>query len=166
MSLNSIQFPPAAIADLYRSSLIEDADYTPVIKDAAPASTEGHIGENRKNILIITHYQERVIPTADLSFLTNMLNACKLELADVAIMNLVTEDDMNYKELLKRFKSRIVFLFGLDPEAFGLPVSFPQFQIQPFANATFLFAPAFNECNTDALLKSKLWVCLRRIFVL
>jgi len=59
---------------------------------------------------------------------------------------------------------RIVFLFGLNPIDFGLPVGFPQFQVQTVAGCTFLYAPAIEESRTDKLLKSKLWVSLRSIF--
>jgi hypothetical protein len=169
MSLNHIQLPASAIADLYRSSLIEI--------NKIPGNTEvnviagddqgKYLGENKKNILVVVDYGDVVyLPDEELAFLTNMLIACKLSLADVAIVNRTSFKESNYKELVSNFKSRIVFLFGVDPVSFGLPVSFPHFQIQPFANATFLFTPSLGDCKKDKLLKSKLWVCLRRIFVI
>ena len=168
MGLNDIQFPATTIAGLYRSSLIDSDEQTVIRENKSPAEKQDNfLGENKKNILIIVDYKEaKYLPDDELSFLTNMLNACKLNLADVAIVNLNARDGVNYKELVAELKSRIVFLFGVEPSFFGLPVSFPHFQIQPFANATFLFTPSLNECNKDALLKSKLWVCLRRIFAI
>ena len=169
MSLNHIQLPATAIANLYRFSLIETNE-TPAKTETSiivSDSNDKYLGENKKNILVVVDYSNAVyLPDEELAFLTNMLVACKLSLADVAIINRDSYKEKSYKELISRFKSRIVFLFGIEPVSFGLPVSFPHFQIQPFATATFLFSPALEECNKDTLLKSKLWVCLRRIFAI
>lgn len=173
MELNDIQLPASVIADLYRSSLIDtnnDTKETPAKTSVANILVPGqwkYIGENKKNILVAVNYSGVLhLPDEELSFLTGMLTACKLSLADVAIVNLDNYKEKVYKEIIAYFKSRIVFLFGTDPVAFGLPVSFPKFQLQPFANATFLFTPSLEELKKDELLKSKLWVCLRRIFAI
>jgi len=55
-------------------------------------------------------------------------------------------------------------LFGTEPSTINLPVSFPHFQLQSFNNYTFLFTPPLHEIRNDQILKSKLWVCLRKIF--
>jgi len=168
MSLNTIQLPASAIADLYHLSLIETDEIAVKTGTTVIASGDDkYLGENKKNILVIVDYTAVLfLPDEELSFLTNMLTACKLSLADVVIVNMNKYKEKNYKELISNFKSRIVFLFGIEPASFGLPVSFPHFQIQPFTNATFLFTPSLKECENDALLKSKLWVCLRRIFAI
>lgn len=166
MDINHIQLPATVIADLYRSSLVGTNDVapktdTPVVNDRK----QKYLGENQKNILIIVDYDNAVyMPDDELSFLTNMLTACKLSLADVAIVNRNTYKKIDYQEAITKFRSRIVFLFGIDPVSFGLPVDFPHFQVQSFAGTTFLFTPPLEERKKDELLKSKLWVCLRRIF--
>jgi hypothetical protein len=45
-----------------------------------------------------------------------------------------------------------------------LPLNFPHYQIQPFANCSFLYTPSLSEVETDKVQKSKLWVALRRLF--
>jgi len=168
MSLNNIQLPAIAIADLYHFTLIDTDEIAAKTGTTAIVSGDDkYLGENKKNILIIVDFADATfLPDQALSFLTNMLTACKLTLADVVILNITKYKEKNYKELISTFKSRIVFLFGVEPVSFGLPVTFPHFQIQPFNNATFLFTPSLKECENDALLKSKLWVCLRRIFAI
>ncbi|MBL7742387.1 MAG: hypothetical protein JNN00_02830 [Chitinophagaceae bacterium] len=169
MDLNQIQLPAAAIADLYRTSLIEtNEDITRSEADPVPAvvtNQQKYLGENQKNILVVVNYKDAVyLPDEELTFLTNMLTACKLSLADVAVVNRSTYEEMDHKVAIAGFKSRIIFLFGIDPVSFGLPVDFPHFQVQSFANTTFLYTPKLEECRNDGVLKSKLWVCLRRIF--
>jgi hypothetical protein len=168
MDINHIQLPATTIVDLYRSSLIETSEVP--VKITAPAATiatsgRKYLGENQKNILIVVDYKDTVyLPDEELGFLTSMLTACNLGLADVAIINRHTNKETGYKEAITQFNSRIVFLFGVDPVAFGLPVDFPHYQVQAFANTTFLFTPSLEERKKDNLLKSKLWVCLRKIF--
>ena len=172
MDLNHINLPASVVAELYHSSLI-DPGKTPV-SQAGADSTESKsaplpgwkwLGENQKNVLIIVNYPDAVhLPDHDLDFLTGILGACKLSMADVAIINHTNHPDASYKELVVFFKSKIVLLIAVEPASFGLPMSFPHFQIQPFAGNSFLFSPSLKELENDKILKSKLWVCLKRLF--
>ena len=179
MGLNDLQLSSDIIARLYPSSLIASDGSAPVqtpkpddivptinIKaEPAPETALKSLGNNHKNILIVVNYPELVhLPDEELSFLTNMLAACKLSLDDVAIINQNNYKDIACKDLLVHFQSKTVFLFDVDPLVFGLPVSFPHFQVQNVAGCTFLFAPSLEENRTDKLIKSKLWLSLRSIF--
>ena len=171
-NLDHIKLPASVVADLYHSSLI-DMNETSVKKavtdntETSPAALPGWkwLGENRKNILIIVNYEDAVhLPDNDLVFLTGIIGACKLSMADVAVVNLINHPQASYKELVSFFKSKIVLLFAVEPASFGIPMSFPHFQIQPFAGNSFLFSPSLKELENDKILKSKLWVCLKRLF--
>jgi hypothetical protein len=180
MDLNNIQLPASVIADLYTSSLIDTGEIKPAEKQVAeqPAIqtpvanslpeanvTWKWLGENRKNILVVVHHHDAVyLPDKELQFLTNMLSACKLSLADVAIVNLEHQPHKQYKEITGQFNSKVVLLFDVEPASFGLPINFPFYQIQPFANCSFLYAPSLTILENDKVEKSKLWVILRRLF--
>ncbi len=177
MNINNIELPVALVADIYQNFLINTKDETVSISAPAPPSEAGpartdkpetawkSLGNNQKNILVIVNNDEVVfLPDNELTFLTGILGACKLTLADVAIVNLATTPAIVYKELIAHFKSKIVLLFDVEPAAFGLPMSFPQYQIQPFAGNSFLFSPSLKNLENDKVEKSKLWVCLKRLF--
>jgi hypothetical protein len=167
MDLNHLELPASLVADLYKSSLIETDQLPAKLQPEKIETGTGwkYLGNNGKNILILVKYDNSVhLPDEQLSFLINMLSACKIGVADVAIMNLNNHPEASYKELLDHFKSKIVFLYGVEPAVIGLPISFPHFQVQSFSNCTFLFTPGLEELDKDKVLKSKLWVCLRRIF--
>ena len=175
MNLNDIELPAFVVADLYRSSLIESNDIPAkqtIVKENKPPVTSTQtdpqwkwLGSNQKNILVIVNNHEAVhLPDNELSFLTGILAACKLNLADVAIVNLNNHPETFYKELTSFFKSKIVFLFDVEPAAFGLPMNFPHYQIQAFANNSFLFSPSLKNLESDRVEKTKLWVCLKRLF--
>ena len=126
-----------------------------------------YLGNNKRSILVVVSYAgSAYLPDEELNFLTKMLTACKLSLDDVAIVNSAHYPDRQAREYQQFFRSSIVFLFGPDPVSFGLPVSFPHYQVQAVAGTTYLFTPPLEERHRDDLLKSKLWVCLKRIFSL
>ena len=92
------------------------------------SSSHKYLGNNQQNILIIVKHNDCVhLPDHELQFLTGILAACKLSLADVAIVNLNNYPGITYKELNKQFNSKTVFLFGTRPASFGLPLNFPPF---------------------------------------
>jgi hypothetical protein len=179
MDLNHIELPAFIIADLYHSSLVDEnksgemksgtaevieEEKLPVL-EKEPDSPWKSLGGNLKNVLIIINTEEAVhLPDHELTFLTGVLGACKLSLADVAIVNLTNHPEATYRELTTFFKSRIVLLFNVEPATFGLPMNFPHYQIQAFAGNTFLYAPSLRNLENDKVEKSKLWVCLKRLF--
>lgn len=167
MDLNNIKLTPSDAIALYRTSLVESDEkiIAPAVLETLPENTSSkkYLGGNKKNILIaVNHAGTTYLPDDELNFLTSILSACQLSLDDVAIINTNNNPAYTYKDYLGEFKSSTVLLFGIDPVSFGLPLDFPQFQIQSFTKCTFLHSPALHEY--DKLLKSKLWVCLKRIF--
>lgn len=171
MSLNDVKLPASLIVDLYKSSLIEsgtesnERGTSAITEKEVPVTEWKWLGNNKKNILVIVRSSNAVhLPDHELDLLTAMITACKLSLEDVAIVNLNNHPEASYKELTAYFKSKIVLLFAVEPTAFGLPMSFPHFQLQAFAGNTFLFSPSLSELGNDKILKSKLWVCLKRLF--
>jgi hypothetical protein len=172
LDINHIKLPALVVADLYQSFLIDTGETN--LNKAEAESTENMpadagewkwLGENRKNVSVIVSYPDAVhLSDHDLDFLTGILGACKLSLADVSIFNLHNYPDASYKELVTLFKPRVVLLLAVEPGSFGLPMRFPHFQIQPFDGISFLFSPSLHELEQDKILKSKLWVCLKRLF--
>ena len=172
MSLNSIKFDPADIATLYKNSLVEINTTQHVL---IPSETSGepvakgwkYLGENKKKTLIIVRNADAVhIPDRQLSFLTKLLAACNLNLADVAVLNFQDHYSSEFNEILNFFKPKAVLLFAVEPGEFGLPMIFPQFQVQGYKDAMFVSSPALDLIEPDKSLKGKLWVCLKKIFSL
>lgn len=177
MDINHISLNATVVANLYANTLIATNETPPAKPVAAPPSEAGpertdkpdtawkSLGDNQKNILLMVNTPDVVfLPDNDLTFLTGILGACKLTLADVAILNLHNNPEIVYKELITHFKAKVVLLFDVEPAAFGLPMSFPHYQIQPFSGSSFLYSPSLKELENDRVEKSKLWVCLKRLF--
>jgi len=127
------------------------------------------LGNNKKQITVVVNCPEDVfVAEADLQFLTKMLDACKLNMADVAIINHATAA-VTIEKVRTQLQPKYLLLFGVEPDVIHLPINFPSFKEQPYAGTTFLFTPALSQLNqnTDAAkgLKKKLWECLKRMFL-
>jgi len=181
MPLNNIQLNPALLADMYRNSLVEIDEMhetkenilkspgkdQQAEKNNPVAMLWNYLGDFKKNILLVVRYTEVVhLPDKQLNFIISFLTPCKLNLADIAILNIAKAPSFIYKDVQDHFNSKVIVLFGLTPAEFAMPVNFPEFQVQAINNCTFLTTPALEELEKDKVLKSKLWVCLRRVFSL
>jgi hypothetical protein len=170
MSLNSIKFEPIDIASLYKNSLVEinaEKQALSQTKIETEQITSGlkYLGENKKKTLIVVRNINAVhIPDKQLSFLTKLLAACNLNLADVAIFNFQDHNSSEFNEILNYFKPKVVLLFDVEPGEFGLPMIFPQFQVQGHKDSVFVSSPSLEVIEPDKSLKGKLWVCLKKIF--
>ena len=168
MNLNRIQLPASIIADLYQHTLVmADKEAEGVILLAGQADAYKFLGRHEKNIAIIfTSTQSLVVPEDQLAFLTRMLEACKLTLADVAILNQNTRP-VDITRLKEQLHPTIILLFGLEPKEIKLPFNSPAFKIQEYDNCKYLYVPPIVEITRETeqgkLLKSKLWVCLRSL---
>jgi hypothetical protein len=127
------------------------------------------LGNNKKQITVVVNCPNDVfVPEADLQFLTKMLGACKLNMADVAIVNHAVAA-VHIDRLKVQLQPKFLLLFGVEPDQIHLPINFPSFKEQPYAGTTYVFTPGLDKLNleTDEAkgLKRKLWDCLKRMFL-
>lgn len=173
MSLSDISLPGTVIADLYRDKLVQTGQSEvkePAAADKTTTASNNYkfLGNNQQQVTIIVDFDhEAFIPDKHLQFLTKMLEACKLNLGDVAIVN-HAKKAVDMEVLRQQLNPAYVLLFGVEPTQTKLPLNFPQFKEQAFAGASYLHTPALDILNQDSeegkLLKSKLWVCLKKLF--
>lgn len=126
------------------------------------------LGKNAKKITIVVQSPGvPFLPDNQLGFLTKILEACRMNIGDVAIVN-AAATPVNITTLRQQLEPAAVLLFGLEPPAIKLPINFPVFKIQPYDNCTYLAAPPLTQLvqhsEESKLLKSKLWVCLKSLF--
>ena len=170
MSLNTIKFDTTDIALLFKNSLVEINTEQKILpqpkaNDDPVSSGWKYLGENKKKTLVVVRHPDAVhIPDKQLSFLTKLLAACNLNLADVAILNFQDHSSSEFNEILNFFKPKVVLLFNIQPAEFGLPMIFPQFQVQGYKDSVFVSSPSLEMIEPDKTLKGKLWVCLKKIF--
>jgi len=171
VSFEKLVLPPASIVSLYSKSLVESTDVMVTSKDEFIQSVdEGYqfLGNNSRSIVLLVNFSEApIIPDLHLQFLSRMLEACKLNLGDVAILN-QAKQSLDIKILKDQLHPVNLVLFGVKSADIGLPLNFPLFKPQVYDGITYLNVPGLELLNQDTedgkLLKSKLWVCLRQLF--
>src|SRR5690349_15570324 len=156
MSLNNIQLKPQMVAGLFGDKLLEI--------NASPApqvSARPYLGNNAKGIaVVVNHTGYAYLPEAELTFLTTILSACKLGLADIALFNAARMPEGTAAPAIQEICDRVI-LFGIAPLDFGLPINFPSFQLQSFDKRLYLYAPPLAEVEGDKTVKARLWGSLK-----
>lgn len=164
MSLENIQLPPIVIQELFSHSLValNEKETTPSSPDK---STINFLGKNLRKIALLVDCPEALHLTDDqLNFLMGVLSACQCTLEDVAIINISKQQEADYKKVTSGLKPGIILLFGVEPEKFGLPLSFPHYQVQRYNNQIYLSSPPLESIRNDKAEKTKLWQALKQIF--
>jgi hypothetical protein len=166
MSLNTIELPGFIIVDLYKNSLVLENEKS--IKDIPEKKGYRFLGNNNKKITFVVNSLDAVfLPEKHIAFVTKMLEACKMNIGDAAIVNHAAKPVI-IGELKKQLAPATLVLFGIEPTEIKLPIRFPQFKTQAYDGCTYLYSSSLNELDQPTeegkLLKSKLWVCLQKIF--
>jgi len=164
MSLDNIQLPAIVLQDLYKNALVDLG--TPTVKKTVKKTTGiSFLGNNQKFITIIATDENNIyLPDEELNFLMGILNACKLSMADVALVNFSKTGPVRYIEIEEQLNAEKIFLFGIEPSQLQLPLQFPHYQIQKFNNQVYLAAPSLSIIAADKAEKTKLWNCLKTVF--
>src|SRR5579862_6158 len=164
MGLDNLALTEMSVISLYKNLLVHVNTTT----ENQNLSYHKHLGNNQARItVVVNHIGSALIEQRHLSFITKMLNACHLNIGDIALIN-HHDTPVEIKKLKAELDPRIVILFGTSSLEIKLPFDFPQFKLQDYDECTFLCVPGLNEIDSDVpdgkLLKTKLWICLRGLF--
>lgn len=156
---------------------IEEAPPVAIKQSEAPEVTEvdktsekpfiRSLGGNARRVLVVVQKEkEAFLPDGELKFLTNILSACGLSIADIALVNLNAVENKSYGPLTEHFSSRQVLLFDVTPGQLGMPINFPPFQVQTFKEIKYVHAPVLHLIEADVAQKKSLWAALKNLFAL
>jgi hypothetical protein len=182
MNSDKMILPDFLIAALYKDSLVDLDNFSPSLN--SPEAKESlltnagvntllpgkikYLGENIKNVTIVVNQPDHTyLNKEDHTFLINILKACQLSQADIAIVN-VGKEEVTYTALKEQLNALQILLFDVEPSVIKLPFKIPAFQVQNFSGCTILTAPALSALNKQdnqgRILKTKLWNSLKEVF--
>src|SRR5205814_2345861 len=102
-----------------------------------------------------------------LATLSKLLQACNLNLADVAIVNHMKEPK-SFAELKETLQPQFLFMFDVTTTDVQLPFTIPHYQGQKYGECIFMTAPLTTLSIENSLQikneKRKLWEKLKQIF--
>jgi len=183
MGLNDIQLPAQTVVDLYKNLLCEDDSAVPSAKLKVEEPTKlpkqeainrnkateqiSFLGKNLMQLVILVDYDNEVyLPENQLNFIGNILKACKMNLADVAIVN-VNKQTINIRELSRQLNPQNLVIFGIDTSSINFNRQLTSFDIITYDEMQVFTAPSLDQLNQEGeegkLLKSKLWLCMKKM---
>jgi DNA polymerase III psi subunit len=166
MSIDDIQLPGFVIQNLFQNSLV-DLTGNETQQGLVTNKELNIFGGNKQHIILLVNNPDVVFVTdQQLTFLSGILNACKLMLEDVGLLNIASYPAISYKKISDIFTPQIVIMFGILPDAIQLPFVMPEFQRQSYNNQVYLAVPSLTELEKNKELKRKLWTVLQQIFSL
>ncbi len=175
MNVNKIELPGFLIAELFKNNLVISEQEPPndsilPSSEIQSSNREWYLGSNLRKITLLVSEKEAVYLLDDsLQFLTSILGACKLNLGDVSIINFYNHP-IDYQEIKEKLSPNYLLLLGVTAQQVKLPFSVPHFQVQKYDNCELLLAPSLENMLGNSqeakLEKSKLWLCLKKMFTI
>jgi len=165
MSLDNFQIPINLLPELYSNSLV-------LLDDKQPKSISlirdnfDFLGGNKKNILILVNVADFVhLSDENLQFLTSVLAACKLSIADVAILNLNRLFQYDEIQLKDFFKPNTIIYFDIDFSNLDTVIPNQLYEVTTITNINYLRTQSLQVIAENIEAKKQLWNCLKMIFV-
>lgn len=174
----NIELPAFVIAEMFAESLViidEGVKDTGAKKEKAKQQTgtpalntekkKYYLGNNEKHVSILVYDEANIFLDDEcLQLLTNMITACKLNMADIAIIN-TAKTKIDYQQVKNELNPLVFLFFGVESKTISVPFAIPHYQVQNYAYAKFMFAPSLPSLlKDDGNEKKKLWTSLKKIF--
>ncbi|MFT4155767.1 hypothetical protein [Parafilimonas sp.] len=183
------QLPAQVLAKLFSNSLVytsEKLKAEQVCETPAPAQVKQpeiraaaveekidkpgkwYLGHYEKKFIVLVNDESNVyLSDKELEFLSGILNACKMNLAHIALINFKNHA-ASFQQLKKDLQPQFLLTFGINALQIELPFSMPDYQVQQYDGCAIITAPALAQLNaaTPAAKteKSKLWNSLKKMF--
>jgi hypothetical protein len=146
---------------------VASAKVTMISSDQTPSSLHyDYLGENNKYILILIDQplKSEIISSKDLLLLEKTLAALKLELRDVAIVNLQQCEELHFKSLKDFFSCNKVIGFGIELAKIGIEKEVPINTVFRIEECPFLLASSLEELSGNQAQKVVWWSAMKSVF--
>jgi hypothetical protein len=185
MSNDKTILSSSVLVDLYKDNLVVVED-VPLENKAAVKQTietkkeaikeekwEGPIkslGEHNKKITVIVNDPNSVhLNETDFILLTSILNACRLTIADIALIN-IGKQPIGLHQILQEYPSTLLISFAVDATQLKVKLPSTLYKVTQLGETHILFSNALSTMQgTGAEAKqekAKLWTVLKKIFEL
>jgi len=146
---------------------VASAKATTISSDQTPSILNyNYLGENNKYILILIDQplKNEIIAAKDLLLLEKTLAALKLELRDVAIVNLQQCEELHFKSLKEFFSCNKVLGFGIELAKIGIEKEVAINTVFRIEDCPFLLASSLEELSNNQAQKVIWWSAMKSIF--
>jgi len=186
MKIEKTILPPAVLVSLYKDSLVlaekkikpiqiaenklPGKEHETITEETEMAGPIKFLGDHHKKILVVVNDPESVyLNESDFILLTSILNACRLTIADIALINLGNQK-ASLHEMLTKLPSLLVISFDIDAKALKIKLPSTLYKVTPLGETNLLFSAALSTMQGSSVdakkEKGKLWTVLKQIFQL
>lgn len=148
--------------------IVSDADSnTPTSYETGPIK---YLGEHLKQVTIIVKDELAVyLNENDLTLLSSILSACKLTLADVALIN-IAQQKLSLHEILNVLPSKLVMIFDVSSTTLKIKLPTTLYKSIQLGDTYLLFSNSLSLMqggdSSAKIEKGKLWTILKQLFQL
>ena len=130
---------------------------TGISEDKSTVSSFSYLGENNRYFLVLVDDKtHKELNTPHKEMLMKIMAAKKLELRDLAILNLAQYPGTNFEQLKDFFSCNRIILFGMNPGDIGLPAMGAN-QPGKHQNVKVLATFGLEEMSTNTDKKREFW---------
>jgi len=156
---------PTTSAPITEAKIIEAK-----VIDATSDASFKYLGEHQQGVTVIVKDDLAVyLNENDLNLLTSILKACKLTLADIALVN-VAQQKLSLHQILETLPSKLVIIFEVSGTDLKMKLPTTLYKSVQLGDTYLLFSNSLATMQgTDQLAKvekSKLWNVLKQLFQL
>lgn len=161
-TLDNFQLSTSLLVDLYKDSLVMldiPQESTILLKEMKSDLLGGY---QSKILLLVSSFDVPYLHDYELLLLTNMLNACKLSLVDVGILNVQHIENKDWYTIIEQYTPQKAIVFG---EIEGL--SFPneaKYQVLNQGEFRWTRSLSLSDLNQNPTEKKELWFALKNMF--
>lgn len=174
MPLNNLSLTDSLVQELYTRHLVltkdevQGATRESTVSPETPPAPIQFLGKNNRRFVILVNEPQAVhITDSSFEFLGNILKACQLNAADVAIVNL-GKQQFAADHLINSLEPE--FIADFSETEIGLPAQAALLVPYRSPNFQYLKAPSLEQLNqaTDAVkpMKRQLWEALKQMLAI
>lgn len=161
MDLNNVVFSKEQVTDLFGKQLVAAIGYATNMPDVNDEMGIKFKGKNKKNIVWLIEIDDHLfLNDADFQFLTKVIEACRLNLDDIALINM--NDAANqFKLIINQLNPVLLLASGISANKISFKTQL--YTIEQTNGFTLFITNSIEDMRKDAVKKSKLWVGLKQI---
>ncbi len=164
MSLDNIQLSDQTCEILFSHNLIEDQASNVAAKSQNKIEIAS-LGENQKHVLfLVNDPSSKFLADEEMELLTKFIAACKLSMADIALVNLIQINIIMHNSI-EHFNQKKSCFWGSQPQNLNCHSTFLISRYKNFQQQFYLTAPSLKEFLNNKHLKKELWMSLQKLFL-
>lgn len=123
-------------------------------------------GGTQYPLVIVFNKKEKELTSNEHALLSNILKACKVNMAQVMLIN-IQYDPINKLKLIQQvYQPKYLIGFGVSRAMLGITISAKPYTNIQFLHCNMLFAHSLALIESDKQKKMLLWQCLQQLFQL